>query len=185
MPTGTKPSKIKSVLKLKTIAERKLLYSDKASGILRQLVLAGVATCWLFLYSEKKDIFRSEWIFPLLFFLAAIVLDLLQYVRATFIFDSEYHKILETHDEQELKKEEKTYEVSDKVHTVSNWYFKAKMLVSILAFGALFSMVLYEVIAYNKNEHSRSVVQSGQLIDSIKYKSLLGVKDSMPPPKKQ
>ena len=141
---------IKPMLKLKTLSERKLLYSDKMSEILRQLVLAGVAASWLFLYNDKKGSFSSEWIYPLAFFLLAITLDLLQYVRATFIFDSEYHKILDTHTVSELQDESKTYPVSDKVYKVSNRYFKAKIITSLLAFAVLIAMIAFKV-ATTKN----------------------------------
>src|SRR5579872_918439 len=101
-----------SVLTLKTIGETKLLYSDKTSTILRQLVLAGVAVSWLFLYNEKKGIFSSEWLCPLILFLLAISLDLLQYKRGTDIFDQELTKVLQAHTKEQLEDPSATFEVS-------------------------------------------------------------------------
>lgn len=73
-------------------------YSAKASDNLRYVAFAGIAIIWLFHGgSDKEAVFPAklpvDLLKPLLFFVAAISFDVLQYVLATFIWKYYFRKL--------------------------------------------------------------------------------------------
>jgi hypothetical protein len=60
--------------------------TGKASEITRQLALAGIAVIWLFKTTSTSTPIPKAYLLPLWFFLAALLLDLMQYVIAGLVW---------------------------------------------------------------------------------------------------
>ncbi|UCE66620.1 MAG: hypothetical protein JSU85_00975 [Candidatus Zixiibacteriota bacterium] len=74
-------------MKLSEYRETYYEFSAKASDIARHLAFAGIAVIWIFRIEEyRKTTIPDSLIFPLIFFITALALDLVQYIAGTSVW---------------------------------------------------------------------------------------------------
>ncbi|WLA08668.1 hypothetical protein [Xanthomonas translucens] len=123
-------------MKIKDALENYYVYSGKASDIVRQLALGGIAIIWVFQVAEgKSHTLPSELFFPLKLIVAALAADLLQYAIGGLIW-SAYHRYKEGH---------LTTDEFFKAPTVINWpslgFYYAKVVLVITAYWYLWQFL--------------------------------------------
>lgn len=75
-------------MKLSEFRKASEAYTSKASDIIRQLIIAGIAIIWLFKSTDNgRNVLDSFLIFPLITLCFAAVADLLQYLAGGVIWD--------------------------------------------------------------------------------------------------
>lgn len=75
-------------MKLSEFRKASEVYTGKASDIIRQLIIAGIAIIWLFKSTDKgQDVIDSFLMLPLISLCLAAVADLLQYLIGGMIWD--------------------------------------------------------------------------------------------------
>jgi len=74
-------------MKLEKYKEESYEFSKLSSDLVRQFAFAGIAIIWIFKFDKPAEhLIPSELFCPLLFFVATLVFDLLQYLIPTIIF---------------------------------------------------------------------------------------------------
>lgn len=96
----------KTAVKLSDFRNDYYTFSGKASDIARQLSLAGIALIWIFKLEKASPLaVPTELHLPALLFVAALAIDLLQYVLSTAIWGtfSRYYEWQGAKDDAELE----------------------------------------------------------------------------------
>lgn len=112
--------------------------SARASDVSRQLAFAGIAVIWIFrVQSAAGDRLTTDLLLPLILFVSALVLDLMQYIIATLTWGW-FHR----HHEKKKKKDGVTADVDVKASKYLNYapliLFWLKMFAVALAYVILF-----------------------------------------------
>jgi len=116
-------------VKLKDALDNYYVYSGKASDIVRQLALGGIAIIWMFQVAEGSSrMLPSELFLPLKLIVAALAADLLQYAVGGVLW-SMYHRY----------KEDRTAEDES---------FKAPIVINWPAIGFYYTKVVLVIVAY-------------------------------------
>ncbi len=123
-------------MKLKDALDNYYVYSGKASDIVRQLALGGIAIIWLFQVAEGSSrTLPSELFLPLKLIVAALAADLLQYAVGSFLW-SIYHR---------YKEGRTAADESFKAHFIINWpaigFYYAKVVLVVVAYWYLWQFL--------------------------------------------
>ena len=114
-------------------------HSTAASGVARQASFAGIALIWIF-KSQYSDglVLPNDLLMPILFFVASLSFDLLQYISATAIWGV-FHRF----NEWKLGAD---FEGDLGAHPVLNWpaviFFWGKMVAVVIGYISLASYIL-------------------------------------------
>ena len=126
-------------MELKDAREAYKTNSLKAGDVARQASFAGIALIWIF-KSQKEGVFvlHNDLLWPALFFVASLALDLLQYIGATLIWGY-FHR----EKEKELGKDFKgDIAASKKLNWPAITFMWLKFVTVICGYAALLSYVL-------------------------------------------
>lgn len=125
---------------LKEIREDYVRYSTNVSELSRNLAYAGIGVVWIFKQSSTGDesistfmsSIPSELKWPLIFFIAVLILDLFQYVIQTAIWYPYYAKHKELHKNE---KEEDVNLQEPEMYSVIPWCFWLfKLIMVVIAY---------------------------------------------------
>ncbi len=131
--------------RLSDFREAKDFYTGKASDVNRTLAFGGIAVVWMFRNNQGQflsgtGIIPDELEWPLILFIIALGLDLVQYTLASIIWTIFYHR----HEKKVHEGKE-----ADGVILASRWnmrtinlIFWAKIVITIVAFCLLLSKLL-------------------------------------------
>ncbi len=125
-------------------------YTSKASDIIRQLILGGIAVIWLFKSTVNNTTsLESYLIWPLIGLCLALLFDLLQYVSGGFIWKRFYRK-----EENKAKKQiENNKSISDieivgaprRLNLPIYFFYWAKIIVSIVSYILLIIFLINKI----------------------------------------
>ena len=119
---------------MKTLAQidsEKLHATGKASDVGRQLAFAGLAVVWILREATDKPLGEAL-VEPLLWFVACLLLDLLQYVWCSFVWTIFYNYQYEKHESDDAR-----IDIPGAINWVSYGCFWLKILCLLLGWGAL------------------------------------------------
>lgn len=128
---------------LKEIREDYVRYSTKVSELSRNLSYAGIGVIWIFKHANISDVdvstfmgsIPSELRYPLILFVAALVLDLLQYVIQTIIWYPYYVGKKKKH---KGENEENVILQEPEIYNVIPWCFWIfKLIIVVVAYFIL------------------------------------------------
>jgi hypothetical protein len=166
--TNNKSDDGKQKLKLSSLATKREKLSNEASVILRSLIIAGVATSWLFLYNDKNERFSSGWLVPLFIFISALISDLLQYLHTFIRIDQEYWRIWNSQ-LTTVQKQNDIHDITENVFLGALKYYKIKVLLTLLGFIVLFSMIIGKMFKNNQtNKPEQPVTNNTKIVLDIK-----------------
>jgi hypothetical protein len=131
-------------MRLSDYKEAYYKFSEKASDVSRQLSFAGVAVIWVFrLQSDSGDKIPTELVYPTVFLVLSLALDLLQYIVATASWGI-FHRF----HENKLKKATDNPEL-DAPRWV-NWFplitFWSKLTSVVIAYWFLLTFLMKELV---------------------------------------
>ena len=118
-------------MKLKDARDAYYQYSGKLSDIVRQLSFAGIAVIWIFRASPENGgiVFQAVLIWPLLFLVVALALDLLHYLYASIAWSSFAHRA-----DKKGKEDEDEVCPHESINWPSNIFFYSKAAFCIIAY---------------------------------------------------
>ena len=111
-------------------------YSGKLSEISRQLSFAGIAVIWIFrVGTETGGIsYSGDLIYPIGFFVLALLLDLLHYLYSTIVWTCLGNK-MDKKNQNELK-------FSDLINYPANFLFASKVASVIIGYAFILKNIL-------------------------------------------
>lgn len=124
---------------MKTLAEidkAKNEATGRASDVARQLAFAGLAVVWILREASGNPI-GPTLVAPLLLLVAALTLDLLQYVWCSFIWTIFYNYQFEKHKSDGAK-----IDIPDAINWISYACFWLKILALVLGWASIADAVL-------------------------------------------
>lgn len=124
---------------MKTLAEIDKTKNDatgRASDVGRQLGFAGLAVVWILREATGNPI-GPTLVAPLLWLVASLALDLLQYVWCSFIWTMFYNYQFEKHKSDDAK-----IDIPDSINWISYLCFWLKILFLILGWGCIADVVI-------------------------------------------
>lgn len=117
--------------------------TGKVSELVRQFSLAGIAVIWIFRIGGEDAggiRYTNELLLPLAFFVAALGVDLLQYVYYSVIWG-----LLNTHHWCKHKNNEKKVKVSEKVNWIGLFFFWIKVIFTLVAYTLLMVSIIHQL----------------------------------------
>jgi hypothetical protein len=118
-------------VKLKDARDAYYTYSGKLSDIVRQLSFAGIAVIWIFRASSENGgiVFQAVLIWPLLFLVVALALDLLHYLYGSIAWSLFAHCA-----DKKGKRDEDEVEPHESINWPSNVFFYSKAAFCVIAY---------------------------------------------------
>ena len=118
--------------------------SDKASDIVRQLGLAGIAIIWIFRVGDENGgvKFTNYLLWPLGLFVVSLFCDLLQYLYKSLLWSglNKYHWKIKGDNEADV-------EVSPKWNWPTITLFWLKIVFALIGYVLLFKYILSQILA--------------------------------------
>lgn len=126
-------------MKLSEYKNSKRDYTAKASDIIRQISLGGIAIIWLFKENPNgKSVLDVFLLFPLIFLCLSMVCDLLQYVVGGEIWRSFYRseekKFISERKKNPLNDVEQDIKAPAIYSSIIYWFYWGKIAFTILAY---------------------------------------------------
>ena len=125
---------------LKEIREDYVRYSANVSELSRNLSYAGIGVVWIFKQSASGDAIKTTFMnsipeelrWPLLLFIAVLILDLLQYVIQTGIWYPYYIKNKEQHKDE--KEDDVNLQEPESYNIIPWGFWIFKLIIVIIAY---------------------------------------------------
>lgn len=129
-------------MKLSEIREAYERISGKLSDICRQLSLGGIGIIWIFKITDLDNTFKisDEVVWPLVFLVVTLILDLLQYFIQTIVWHSFYC------DKKKKFKEDEEVNEPESLNIISWCLFYIKCATLIVSYVYLFNFLSHELI---------------------------------------
>ena len=130
-------------MKLRDALQNYYDYSGKASDIIRQLGLGGIAIIWIFHVSRSSVLAIPESLFlPLKLIVLGLAFDLLQYVVGALIW-SIFHRAKE----KTGISQEHEFKAPGMINWPAIFFFYSKALLVLVAYGYIFNYLSVTVAA--------------------------------------
>lgn len=112
-------------------------FSSKYSDIIRQLIIAGVAIDWIFLFNSKSEDYNFFWLLPLILFVSAICYDAYYYFTRLRIYRQTLGK--------KVVVDDPTYEIPLEDEKRRSGYQKIRNVLAVLGYAALTILICCEM----------------------------------------